>query len=90
MMRTVNERGAALLVAIIGIIVAGSLITALVTVSLTDHREGRNTRNMGQAFAVAENGLSEMIGIWNSGSWNSIAIDDSAMVTGSTPSGAGR
>ena len=89
MKRIRNERGAVLLVAIIGIIVAGSLVTALVTVSVMDHREGRNTRNMGQAFAVAETGLSEMVGNWDSGSWNGMVVGDSVMVNGTTPSGSG-
>ena len=89
MKRTSNERGAVLLVAIIGLIVAGTLVTALVTVSVVDHREGRNTRTMGQAFGTAETGLSEMIGNWNSGSWNGMAVGDSVVVNGSNPSGAG-
>jgi hypothetical protein len=44
---------------------------------------------MGQAFAVAEAGLSDMVGNWDSGSWNGMAVNDSVTVTGTTPSGAG-
>jgi hypothetical protein len=89
MTRLKNERGAVLLVAIIGIIVAGALVTALVTVSVMDHREGRNTRSQTQAFGVAENGLNEMVGNWNSGSWNSMPVGDSVTVNGTTAGGSG-
>jgi Tfp pilus assembly protein PilX len=62
MRRSTGERGAVLLVGIIGLIVAGTLVTALVSMSVRDHREGRNTHSMAQAFAAAEDGLSTTIG----------------------------
>ena len=89
MKRTLNERGAVLLVAIIGLIVAGSLVTALVTVSVMDHREGRNTRSMGQAFAAAEDGLSATIGNWKEGAYSGLAVDASVVQTGTTANGTG-
>jgi hypothetical protein len=89
MKRSKNERGAVLLVAIIGLIVAGSLVTALVSVTVRDHREGRNTRTMGQAFAAAEDGLSMTIGNWGGGTYAGLAVGDSAVQTGATPSGVG-
>ena len=75
--------------AIIGLIVAGTLVTALVSVTVRDHREGRNTRTMGQAFAAAETGLSETVGNWTGGTYNGLVVDDSVTVTGSTASGIG-
>ena len=89
MKRTSNERGAVLLVAIIGLIVAGSLVTALVTVSVMDHREGRNTRTMGQAFAAAEDGLNTTIGNWSGGTYAGLAVRDSVVRTGTTANGTG-
>jgi len=89
MKRTSNERGAVLLVAIIGLIVAGTLVTALVSVTVTDHREGRNTRSMGQAFAAAEDGLSTTIGNWSGGTYNGMVVGDSLVQTGTTANGTG-
>ena len=89
MQRTSNERGAVLLVAIIGLIVAGTLVTALVSVSVTDHREGRNTRATGQAFAAAEDGLSATVGNWSGGTYNGLAVGDSLVQTGTTANATG-
>jgi len=89
MKRTSNERGAVLLVAIIGLIVAGSLVTAFVVASVADHREGRNTRSMGQAFAAAEDGLSKTVGNWIGGTYGGLVVNDSVVQTGTTANGIG-
>ncbi len=89
MKRLNNERGAVLLVAIIGIIVAGSLVTALVSVTVMDYRQGRATTSTGQAFAAAEDGLSATIGTWTGGPYNGLVVNDSVVTTGSTPNGTG-
>jgi hypothetical protein len=89
MKRTLNERGAVLLVAIIGLIVAGTLVTALVSVTVADHREGRNTRTMGQAFAAAEDGLATTVGNWSGGTYNGLVVGDSLVQTGTTANGTG-
>jgi hypothetical protein len=54
-----------------------------------DHREGRATRSAGQAFAAAEDGLSETIGTWTGGPYNGLVVNDSVVVTGATPNGMG-
>ncbi len=84
-----NERGVALLVSILGLVVAGSLVTAFVAVSIMDHRTASNTRRQGQAFAAAEYGLGQTVGNWNSTSLNLTAINVSVAVSGSTPQGSG-
>lgn len=89
MKRIWNERGAALLVAIIGIIVGGSLVTAMVAATVMDHREGRATRSSGQAFSAAEDGLNTTIGNWDSGTFNALLVNDSLVRTGTTPNGTG-
>lgn len=83
-----NERGVALLVTILGLVVAGSVVTAFVAVSVMDHRTASNTRRQGQAFAAAEYGLGQTIGNWNSASLNLTAVDASVAVSGSTPQGS--
>jgi hypothetical protein len=89
MNRTDNERGIALLVAVVALLVAGSLVTAFVSVSTLEHRQATNTRRMGQAFSAAEHGLGETVGNWNSATWNMLAVNDSVTVSGSTPGASG-
>ncbi len=85
MKRPTDERGIALLVSVLGLVVAGSLVIAFVTLSLLEHRMAQNTRTMGQAFSAAEHGLAETVGKWNSSAWNMMGINDSVAVSGSTP-----
>ena len=89
MRRTTNERGMALFVAVLGLVVAGSLISAFVALAVLEHRMASNTRRVGQAFSAAEHGLSQTVGNWNSSSWNALAVNASAAVSGSTPGGTG-
>ena len=89
MKRTRNEHGMALMVAIIGLVVAGSLVTAFVAASVLDHRQAAATRRMGQAFAAAEQGLSGTVGNWSSGTFNGLVVNDSLVVSGSTPNNSG-
>ncbi len=84
-----NERGAALLMAVIGLIVGGSLVTAYAMVSVLDHRESMNTRRVGQAFGVAEAGLSETVGGWAASGYSGLDVGDSVIVSGQTTGGTG-
>jgi hypothetical protein len=87
--RPTDERGIALLVSVLGLVVAGSLVIAFVTLSVLEHRMAQNTRTMGQAFSAAEHGLAETVGRWNSSAWNMMAVNDSVAVSGSTPGTTG-
>ncbi len=84
-----NERGAALLFAVIGLIVGGSLVTAYAMVSVLDHRESTNTVRVGQAFGVAETGWSEAVGGWTSNGFSGLAVGDSVIMSGQTAGGTG-
>jgi hypothetical protein len=79
----------ALFVAVIGLLVAGSLISAFVALGVMEHRMANNTRRVGQAFSAAEHGLAQTVGNWNSSSWNLLGVNASAPVSGSTPGGTG-
>jgi hypothetical protein len=89
MKRATDERGIALLVAVLGLLLAGSLISAFVMLGVLEHRMASNTRRVGQAFSTAEHGLSQTVGNWNTSSWNLIAVNDSVAVSGTTPGGTG-
>jgi len=86
---TANERGMALFVAVVGLVVAGSLISAFVVLGVLEHRMASNSRRVGQAFSAAEHGLSQTVGNWNSLAWNALAVNASAAVSGGTPAGTG-
>ncbi len=85
-----NEQGIALVVAVIGLVVGGTVIIAFAALSMVEHRQASNTRRMEQAFAAAEQGLAETVGNWNASSLNGLAVNDSALISGSTPSESGR
>ncbi len=82
-----NERGMVLLVAIMGLVVTGTVITGFVLSGVMERRDANSTRRSAQAFAVAEHGLGETVGNWESGVYNMLAVDSSVTVTGS-PAGA--
>lgn len=84
-----DERGIALLGAILGLILMGALVSFAFGPTLLEQRLGENARRSEHAFGVAEDGLSEAIGSWNTGAWNSLAIADSATFSGTTADGRG-
>lgn len=84
-----NERGIALLLSIIGIVVVGSLVTGAFASGMLEQRVGENTRRVEQAFSVAELGLNETIAGWNTGTFNLLTVNTSAAVSGVAPGGSG-
>ncbi len=84
-----NERGIALLLAIIAIVVVGGLLIGVSTSARLEHRQALNTEEMAQAFAVTELGLSETVADWYAGDFNFMAIMDEAPIAGGSPQGLG-
>lgn len=82
-----NERGVALVVAMLGLMLMGALVTATFAAGLFESRVAENARRVNQAFAMAELGLSETVGAWNAGAWNDLDVLDSAVVTGAALNG---
>ncbi len=80
-----NERGVALIIAIMAIIVVGSLISGVFAVVVLENRAAQNSRPMEQAFAAAEQGITETLAGWGSGGWNMLAVLDSSPISGATP-----
>lgn len=85
-----DERGIALMVSLIGIIVVGALVTGVFASGVVEQRVGENTRFMERSFAAAEYGLSETISQWNTGVFNQLPVGGSAAVNGASPLGTGR
>ena len=84
-----NERGIALLVSILAIVVVGGLLIGIATASRLENRQAHNTEEMAQAFAVTELGLGETMANWHAGGWNSMGVMEELAVSGSAPEGAG-
>ncbi len=84
-----NERGIALLIAIIAIVVVGGLLIGVSTSARLEHRQALNTEEMAQAFAVTELGLSETVANWYAGNFNFMAVMDEVPIASASPQGAG-
>jgi hypothetical protein len=84
-----DERGIALLGAIMGLILMGALVSLTFGPTLFEQRLAENARRSEHAFSVAEYGLSEAIGSWDTGTWNSLGVADSATFSGTTADGRG-
>ena len=84
-----NERGIALLITIVAIIVVGGLLIGVSTSARLEHRQARNTEEMTQAFAVTELGLSETVANWYAGNFNFMAVMDEVPIASASPQGAG-
>ena len=84
-----NERGLALLVSILAIIVVGGLLVGIASAARLENKQAHNTEEMAQAFAVTELGLGETMANWYAGGWNSMGVRDKLPISGSAPQGAG-
>ncbi|MEE8135066.1 MAG: hypothetical protein V3T56_08405, partial [Gemmatimonadales bacterium] len=62
-----NERGIALLMAIIAIVVVGGLLIGVANSARLENRQAQNTGAMVQALSVSELGLNETIADFKSG-----------------------
>ena len=87
--RARDERGVALMIAILALVVMGGLVTAAFTTTLMEFRLADNTRRAAQAFGAADFGLAQTIDGWSVGAYNSLALMDSFPVNGATPHGSG-
>lgn len=84
-----GERGIALVVSLIGLIVVGALVTGVFASGYIEQRVGENTRWIERSFSAAEYGLSETIAKWNTGVFNQLPVGGSAGVAGTSPGGVG-
>jgi hypothetical protein len=68
-----NERGVALLIAIVALVVIGGIVAGTAFISMVEQRTSTNTTVTAQAFQVAEAGVQEAIANWQT-SWNGMAV----------------
>ncbi len=87
--RVHNERGAALIISILGLVVMGGLVTAAFTTTWMEFRLADSTRRAAQAFGAADFGLAETVDSWDVGTWNNLDALDSVAVSGTSAHGHG-
>jgi hypothetical protein len=83
-----DERGIALLIALLAIIVIGALVTGTFFAGRMEMQSGRNSVYTGQATEMAETGLTDAFASWNS-AWNEFDQDGDSVQTTVYPYGAG-
>src|SRR5687768_5053493 len=81
-----NERGIALVVAIVALVIIGGLVAGTTFISMVEQRTSADVTASGQAFQAAEAGLQEAIGNWQT-TWNTMAVG--AQTSGGRVSGYG-
>ena len=84
-----NERGIALAVAIVGLVVVGALVAAAFFVGMQEQRVGRNTQQLQRALSAAEEGAALRIANWDPFTTNYMAIGDSLPFGGVLVSNSG-
>jgi hypothetical protein len=87
--RKSDERGFALVAAVFGLVIIAALVTGAFFAARQEMSVGRSSQGFQRAFGAAEAGLNNTIVQWNSGSWNALAVGDSAAVSGTLPSNTG-
>ncbi|HEV8355570.1 MAG TPA: hypothetical protein VGQ17_02275 [Gemmatimonadales bacterium] len=75
-----DERGIALAIALLAIIVIGALITGTFFSGRTEMQSGRNALYLGQATEAAETGLADAFASWNS-TWNKFGVGGDSIRT---------
>ncbi len=83
-----NERGIALVVAILALVVIGAIVAGTFFISTVEQRTSFNTVQTTQAFEAAEAGLQEATANWDA-SWNSLANGSYGAQVSQTLSGSG-
>jgi len=84
-----DERGFALVAAVFALVIITGLVTGAFFAARQEMRTGRSSQSYQRAFAAAEAGLNSTITQWNTGTWNTLLVGDSATVSGTLPSGGG-
>jgi hypothetical protein len=85
-----DERGIALLLTILSLVVVGALVSGFFMSAMLENRAGQNSRKVEQAFAAAEYGVTETIANWDVVSWNVMAPMGTDSIAGASATGSGR
>lgn len=84
-----GERGFALAVAIFALVVIAALIVGIFFAAGQEMKVGLNSRTSVRALGASEAGLNTTVANWQTGTWNALAVGDSAAVTPATLAGNG-
>lgn len=86
---TLNEKGIALVVSVVALVVMGALVTAAFAPTYLEQKVAENTRRAGVAFEAAEYGVGEITGAWNITVFNQLPPGDTATWSRALPGGMG-
>jgi hypothetical protein len=81
--------GLALVLSLIAIIVVGGIIAAIGFATTIETRTAEVGRRQNQAFDVADAAAGEIVGAWDAGVNNIMAVGSSRTITGTSPGGTG-
>ncbi len=71
-----NERGIALAIALLAMVVIGAVVSATFYAGHIEHQSGRNTMYATQSFEASEAGLSAVLTGWNAATYNVMLTGD--------------
>ncbi len=89
MSTTRSERGMALAASIFALVVIAALVTGAFFAARLEMKSGENTESAQHAFSAASAGLAYTIANWQTGTWNQLATDSTAPLSGTLPTGTG-
>lgn len=90
-MRTPNvrsERGVALVIAIVALVVIGALVAGAFFMSSLEQKTATNTVQSAQAFQAAEAGMQNTIGNWDMATYGAIPANDSSILSSTSLGGS--
>jgi Tfp pilus assembly protein PilX len=82
-----NERGIALVVAIVALVVIGAIVAGTFFISTIEERTAVNTTEAAQAYQAAEAGMQTTVANWSS-AYNGMATDQSTTLSQASVGGA--
>lgn len=88
-MRDRTERGFALVAAVFALVIIAALVTGAFFAARQELKVGRSSQSYQKAFSAAEAGLGTAVAQWNTGTYNAMAVGDSATISGTLPSSGG-
>jgi hypothetical protein len=84
-----DQRGFALAVSIFALVIIGALIVGIFFAARQEMKLGLNSRSSVRTLAAAEAGLNTTVAGWQTGTWNALAVGDSAPISGTLPAQSG-
>lgn len=84
-----NERGIALPLAIFALVVIGGMVAGSFFIATQEQSVGRNSVQLQQAFAAAEEGAQATVANWQAATYNAMAVGDSVTFNGQLASRTG-